>query len=603
MSLRVLLIDGSCDLHAFSECNKILYDAVICICWLALEARRLLEKKTGGKCYTLKDVIGSHEEWVRYAHFLTQVVIKEGPSYKGMSYRYYLGENVYNEFLNLKIALNTYDILSRLGDTQGADRVEVDCILSNQIGSLFESIRPLQHNTARLTIRSYPGLSSVSINLLSRLPFHKRWVGYFRETLMTGYWKARMWDAFEKVDRRYEIRKRVFSSPRNVLFKDGNITFFSSYLNNSKILKKFEGLMPQPVNWVVNNYYARLGAAQSNGHTAWLWQFSSGDKIKNEIKDYGDQSFTELTLPYADYIKASLSRSFLWKDWGSVHLPAIYILTHSWENYLKQAKPGLVAFANQMGIEGLLIHITRTYGIPTVQIMHGALSEHLITLSPMLSDVLIVPGEFWRTLWPEDQRHKIVVYNPQGQFLRVKRQKSSKARHLTFFSWPLAKIPTYDFSEFTDGFIHIFQKLISKKGVEITVRAHPAENPSDFTRRWKQLYGTLPPGLHIHKHEPLAHTLSSTDVALMFRSTVMLDCMINNIPFIMPGWIDFGWNHALENIPGVCLAPDFQNLEDRLIEWLENPPELSRDLTEYFVRAPGEGKEAFSQTVENLLTR
>lgn len=95
--------------------------------------------------------------------------------------------------------------------------------------------------------------------------------------------------------------------------------------------------------------------------------------------------------------------------------------------------------------------------------------------------------------------------------------------------------------------------------------------------------------------------LAETDVALMFRSTIMLNCFASDIPIIMPGWIDFGWNRALMDINGVYLANDFSDLEARLMEWLDQPPQLSKDVAEYFVRSPEDGRDAFCSLVSNLM--
>ena len=160
----------------------------------------------------------------------------------------------------------------------------------------------------------------------------------------------------------------------------------------------------------------------------------------------------------------------------------------------------------------------------------------------------------------------------------------------------------YNFSELTDGFIQIFRNLLSKGNYEILVRCHPFENPSDFVKRWESFYGPLPTGLQVGKHEPLNEVLAQTDVALMFRSTVMLNCLVNRIPVIMPGWIDFGWNQALVNVLGVYLAPDFPELEQRVRDWLRSPPILSEEAAAHFVKPPGTGQDLFVSLVNDLMS-
>ena len=101
----------------------------------------------------------------------------------------------------------------------------------------------------------------------------------------------------------------------------------------------------------------------------------------------------------------------------------------------------------------------------------------------------------------------------------------------------MTKKQFYNHSEFVGNLICLFRNMLVEGQCEVVVRFHPAENPSDFVDRWQQSWGPTPPGLFLSKHEPLNEILAKTDVALMFRSTIMLNCLVNDIPVIMPGWI------------------------------------------------------------------
>jgi hypothetical protein len=225
--------------------------------------------------------------------------------------------------------------------------------------------------------------------------------------------------------------------------------------------------------------------------------------------------------------------------------------------------------------------------------MHGVLGGYLYTQTPILSDAMVVPGEFWKNLWPKDQRHKIFVFNPPGYFAKISRPLNRRPRNLTFFSWPLAMLPYYNFYEITDGFIRIFHSLLADKTTHVTIRAHPLENPQDLTSRWHELYGPLPARLRIVKEEPLEVTLKNTDLALMYRSTVMLNCLANDIPVVMPGWIDYGWNDGLVELSNCYLARDFRDLEERLRLWLKVQPQDSEPPNANFLHPSGMGKEDF----------
>jgi hypothetical protein len=302
-----------------------------------------------------------------------------------------------------------------------------------------------------------------------------------------------------------------------------------------------------------------------------------------------------------DVLKTYLSNSGTLRNWTNGQLNSLVNLTHCWENYLKEVKPRLIVMANQWGIEGWFSQIAKKRRIPVLQVMHGVLGGHFYTKTSVNSDAMVTPGEFWRDLWPSDQRAKILVYNPENSFPLTDKRLNSDKRRLTFFSWPLRTSDFYNLSEFNDRFIKLFHKLLIQGNTEVRVRAHPLENPDDFIKHWGKYYGPLPKGVHVGKYEPLTDILAQTDVALMFRSTVMLNCLINRIPVIIPGWVNMGWDQRLLNTQGLYLAPDFEELENRLIRWLDNPPKMESEASEYLVRAPGAGQEEFCCLVNNLI--
>ena len=334
--------------------------------------------------------------------------------------------------------------------------------------------------------------------------------------------------------------------------------------------------MPEPVTWVLANHSARRGISRQGCDYVWLWQYGHSSRRNQGIKEEGifsaegEGSHSEILL------RKWMAQSPTWKRWRSVELSLLVTLTACWEEYLDQAKPRLIVMANQWGIEGWFTNIAARRGIPVLQIMHGALGGHLYTQTPIISNDLVVCGNFWRDLWVENQRPRILVGNPDGWIQKIPRRPSAGKRSLTFFSWPLSHARFYSFYELVDGFIHILQRVVKAKKYKITIRFHPRENPGEFVRRWRRLYGPLPSEIRLHKNEPLSKTLAETDVALMFRSTVMLNCLASGIPFVLPGWIDFGWNRLLQDIRGIYLAPDFPEVEKKIGEWLDQPPCFGR---------------------------
>jgi hypothetical protein len=240
----------------------------------------------------------------------------------------------------------------------------------------------------------------------------------------------------ERTDKTYHYRCSLGPLlPRSNITK-GGITFFSSYLNNSRILSSFVILMPSLITWVVTNVWSRRGIMRNQANAFWLWQFAGDLSPAYQDQDTLPPVKTAEDAPDYSY----LASTYTWKNWGQIESRLLMNLTGAWEAYLNEAKPRLIVMANQWGIEGWFTRCAKRKGIPVLQVMHGVLGGYLYTRTPIISDALIVPGEFWKNLWADEQKDKILVYNPPGFFPQKEKPYKSLPTTITYFSWPLSTV-------------------------------------------------------------------------------------------------------------------------------------------------------------------
>jgi hypothetical protein len=591
--MKILLLDDAYDLTKLTPQGLGDYAAIICLFWLAPSTKDILKKSRDIPAFSLQELISSEMAWGRQAYELARQVFDRGPRYAGLALRSYLAEPLTRESYFPFLITKVLEFCERLRITQGTDIIDL-------VGFLKESHIPpfsrqlssnprIRFKAGSLDQEPDPGSKS---NLISRL------LPRLREGLATGNWHSQMTDLLEWLDKTCHYRCLLGSKLKKSTLSKGEITFFSSYQNNSRILSFFGDLMPLSVTWLLANYSALRGITAAPNNIFWAWQFfkkSSPQPREAEAFDLGLEKSSSAT----HYLYNTDS----WKDWLRVENRLLLNLTRSWESYLDEAKPRLIVMASQWGIEGWFTHLARCRGIPVLQIMHGILGGYFHTQTPIISDAMIVPGEFWKNLWPEDQQSKIFAFNPPGHFPPIARPFNDSPRTITFFSWPLAMVPYYNFYEITDGFIRIFHNLLIRKDISLIVRAHPLENPADFIERWNILYGPLPARINIVKDEPLEVTLAKTDLAVMYCSTVMLNCLANGIPLVIPGWIDYGWNEELRKLSSCYLANDFRDLEERLRLWLDCLPHAPEASASAFVRPAGVGQDEFTGLLKDLLFR
>jgi hypothetical protein len=562
---RVLVLDGTFDPDASETGGPARYVAIICLFWAAPATRAKISEGFRAPCYALADIVQGEMQWGKQVYDFIRPIVEGGPKYRNIPVRSYLEEALYRESHPLCLLVKVAGFIEELGRLKGWTGIEVDARLSERVSSALRAIlserdqisyRPILRDDS-----GPPGRVSVFGRLRRR----------FGEAALTGEWRTQAFEFLEWIDKDYALRCRLGPLMRSHVER-GGITCFSSYSNNSRTISRLIGQFRLTVDWVVTNFSAATGIPQQAKNRSWIWRFAADELSQPGQIMTEDSMLAETHSGDAEARQAAewATSSGTWEKWRAVEFRLLARLTSCWEAYLEQASPRLIVMANQWGIERWFTQIARARGIPVLQAMHGVLGGYLYTQTPIISDVVVTYGEFWRELWPADQRHKMISLAPQS-VSRPTRHRVP-ARRLTFFSWPLNNLEFYNAAELSGGFNEMFAFLIGI-GMAVTVRAHPLENPRDFVARWKEKHGALPGGLKVVKSESLERTLDDTDMALMFRSTVMLDCLARGIPVLMPGWIDFSWNDALRGLPCVYLARDFDDLRDQLLNWRVTPPE------------------------------
>ena len=584
----VLVLDKTQDPLTLGGQDPVGVRHVVFLCWLApetlsaLETSETLEFQCEVQCHSFQEVIGSLASWESCAMDLARSVSQRGPRHHDLPLRLVIEEQLFREALEVEVVRRAAALCGKL--TGGRPQ---DCELR------------LDHHRQRL-FRRLPGWTDVTIgtNVIGtdvigtdvigtdvigadvgehterqRPSLPRRLARRLRGAMLSGDLRRQMGMLFDQLDAGYRLRTGIAKRLPMRTPEPGSTTVFSSYINNSRILAAIEPLLPGPVHWLLN--HRRQGTAGARGDQ--LWRFAPPEFSK---------IYDETTTPDPDLsptVAAWLESSPIWQRYWLRHGPhALSRLTACWEHYLDTVSPQLVVMANQHGLEGWFCRLAQLRGIPVLQAQHGVLGGAYYTGEPVLSDTLLVWGEFWRRLWPVEERKRIHTVAPGPVVARVERPRRPK-RRLTWFSWPFAELPFFHSTELPHLFLDLLHGLLETGTCEVTLRAHPLENLADLADLWRRRYGALPPELELSQWEPLGDILERTDIALMFRSTVMLDCFASGIPVVIPGWIEFDWQEELTRLEGVHLARHMDDLRATLIAWLEGPPTLDREQVRRFV--------------------
>lgn len=577
----ILVLDDTFALDEIKTLPAGVFEAVLCLFWTAEETITTLEKQTGARCIPLRCIVDNVTAWEHEAGQKVIEICERGPQWHGLAWRCYLKQPLYQLLLDWFLAKRVCAFVVSEASVPVGGGMVLELVVGARLAAAFQLLAPQLIPQCVLKIRAQlPGTTPA--------PRWKRLVRRTREVMLSGGWRLQAWHLLAELDREYVWRMRWHNKP-SATFLPGAVTLFSSYSNNSRTESAFAPLLPEPVQWLFTNWSAREGAENSAQPKGWLWEFAPAqitDALpRDDAPDTGDPALDEW-----------IGQSAMWHSWSEYELTALAQLTRCWQHYLETYAPRLVVMADSWGLDGWFTRVARRYDLTVLHLLHGAIGGDFYTNTSIEADGLVVWGEFWRDLWRADQHEKIVVTMPPGLFPRVRKRPASK-RRLVFFSWDVTALAQYNQSELASGLMDVLHTLAQTSDMELTVRFHPAENPSDFVRRWRACYGALPGNLRLSKREPLNELIAETDVALMYRSTVLMNCLVNEIPVVMPGWIDFAWNEQLGSVEGIYLATGFDDLKRQLAAWLEHPPKMDPGMSKRFAARDRDSLNAFYERV------
>ncbi len=598
MPQRLLILDDSYDLGTIEPHHLADYSDLFLLCWVAPDTLGRLVGSNGPSYCGLLEIVGGHRRWEEKANELVRAICSEGPTHRGHPMREFLAEPLFSEARTIQAVLDTYQhCCARVDEAGGSEihlwvRIESEQIFRELAAG--SSLEPL----IRSPTPTHP-------TRRTRASFAQRLVRRFRQAHLARNWRAQALNLATQADLDFGHRIRISRLLPLPSTTPNGVTFFTSYLNNSRTLKTLESYFPEGVTWIVTNSPARRGARSDHSLIHDLWRFAPRALPDWAVSTRDQSPSTSATSSPLDdsqeqALRAWLQQSPVWRYWHDAGITTLIHLTACWEAYLERATPRILVIANHWGIEGWLARIAQQRGTAVIELLHGVLGGPFYTEGPLAADALIVWGNFWRQQRPEHQRSRVHIFNPGITAARQGSKAPTKQPRIVYFSWPFDRSPFYNGGELLDGFIDLFHEILMGHRCHLTIRGHPLENLADLTQRWCQRFGSLPDSLRLSQIEPLSDVLEETDIAIMFRSTVLLDCIACDIPVLIPGWIDFDWNQSLEQISGIRLATDFSDLKQALEAWLESPPSLDRQRSRHFLQPAGEGEQAFRELLAEL---
>lgn len=511
--------------------------------WLAEDSPSDSLKRA--KAVHLNQIAERYPFWVKKAYALAHALAANSPPYRGiqplLAWEGYLADAL---LLHLIIG----DFHQHLLDRCGTGR-EVVFLAGGETEKSFSMINAWRGSPFKISCPGGAREEGPAAGWRRRWRACRDLVGDARRE---RHWERAAWRLLENLDQRYTIRSAFRPA---VQVPKGGRWFYSSYTNFTKILKcHLDGLSGETA-WVVNQYSPRQGLPP-DARWHYLWQF--GGRASSQEKRQFLHVFQGYLRTVPREVEGFPLRVFLAGS-GAVQylfqrlLPFSLAEADLMEAFLDRSAAHEIWVADQWGSEGQLISLAGQKGIPVTQVQHGIL-HRWFAAAPVYADKFLVWGRFWQEVLGEPAKTKIEIFNPGLKALPSRRNGDHSGRKtVTFLTSPPHLGLLWNVEAMLDEIAALAQDLL-QEGYAVLIRVHPSDRPEFWRQCLEEKRGFLPGQIRFSGEEPLEWVLQETDVAVMFFSTVFLNCLASGIPVIGLGWYPHIWQSHLRKAGIIRMA-------------------------------------------------
>jgi hypothetical protein len=535
-------------------------DAVVLGFWVSEEVAGSIAPGGTREVMRLNDTVGDYSAYVEKAYVLAHSVAENSPLYRGIKPILTLEESLADAFLRcLMIGDMHKALVQRYGG--GSQVVFLTESESQDAFSIFNTWRGAPF---RISVQGKPqrGIRRTARRI-------KVLVNVAYEAKQESNWAKIISAPLEVVDDRYKLRSALWPGAS---VKKGGRWFYGSFVNSIKILHRYLANFGGESSWVVNRFSATRGL-EPGDHWHYLWQFGKPapriehERFLQEARKYLETLPSEINSFPMDIFTAS---SAFVNYFLSRLLPLILAEADLMHAFLERSSPQELWVANQWGSEGGLLQVAKKLSIPATQVQHGALHRYYPVAS-IRTNRFFVWGQFWKDRLKGSGEGKAEVFNPGLDVLPVEREQQNLGKkRITVLTAPIHAIMFWHPDTILRE-VSVLVKDLVNNGYAVLMRLHPSDQIAPWRRALEAATGSIPPEVRFSKEESLASVLQETDLAIMFFSTVFLNCVASSIPVIGLGWYPHIWQGPLKQSGLVHFAASVAEVVELADHLLQQP--------------------------------
>jgi hypothetical protein len=559
---RILFATEHDTLSHFHSLSKSKEDVVVFAFCLSKEAARSIAPNGTREVMRLNDTVGDYSAHVEKAYLLAHSIAETSPLYRGVKPILTLEESLADAFLR---CLMIGDIHKALVQRYGGGS-QVVFLTESESQNAFSVFNSWRKAPFRISVLGKPqrGIRRTARRI-------RALANVVHEAKQESNWSKIISAPLEVVDDRYKLRSALWPEAS---VKKGGRWFYGSFINSIRILHRYLANLEGESSWVVNRFPAARGL-EAGDRWHYLWQFGKParriehERFLQEARKYLATLPSEIdNFPMEVFSASSVFMTYFFKRL----LPLVLAEVDLMHVFLERSSPEELWVANQWGSEGGLIQVAKKLSIPVTQVQHGALHRYY-PVAPIRTSRFFVWGQFWKDRLKASERGKVEVFNPGLDVVPVehKRQSTGKKR-ITFLTAPIHAIMFWHPDAILREVSALVKDLVNN-GYAVIMRLHPSDQIAPWRRALEEAIGSITSEVRFSKEESLASVLQETDLAVMFFSTVFLNCVAGGIPVIGLGWYPHIWQKPLEQSGMVHFAASVGEvvaLADQLLQQPHN---------------------------------
>jgi len=324
----------------------------------------------------------------------------------------------------------------------------------------------------------------------------------------------------------------------------------------------------------------------------YAWSRASDIPSTSEV-DSVSRRFTAAlaSLPLSDEesaLRTVLLKGEWWHYFLTRQLPFALYNNRSLERWQQAVAPEMLVVGNA-GWERALLMREDIKRVPVVMLQHGIM-HWVYAVADQPVDVFLLRGPFFQRVINDRLRRKTVIRNFPEPKADVAQPAARVRDDILFITTPYDVLTLFHPEDLRD-ILRSLLRVSHASHRRLSIRVHPQEKISAYEKTVSELHSEI--GLRAevsYSQGPgVEEVFARSCVAVLYFSTMFLDCLRHGIPIVSFGWHWFPNKRQFEEEGIFNFASDLKKLEELVREGIEGRlPQRRAGLTEFLASSQPE---------------